>query len=167
MKLLMENWRKFLVENTTTEEGFGSKLASAALGLGLMTGAGAHASTDLEKGTQDSETTQQIQQDHASSILKRIGRALAPSAPNLHLGNDDKITFTINVKSEERRANTYSLNIDASPGTEQIAAHLEKNLKKQLGPMIAYEKYGLVDGAKVVISVIGGQGGNQIGIDIK
>ena len=75
MKLLLENWRRYLIEEQEeVEEGLGTKLAMGAA-LAGATGVGSPAYADDTNTSTDSETSQQVEKndDGTYSITVDLG----------------------------------------------------------------------------------------------
>ena len=71
MKLLLENWRRYLIEEQEeVEEGLGTKLAMGAA-LAGATGVGSPAYADDTNTSTDSETSQQVQSEVETNTLEK------------------------------------------------------------------------------------------------
>jgi hypothetical protein len=132
MKLLIENWRRFLNEEPEhLEEGLGRTLAIGALGLGLGLGSGdAQADAGIQKAptTQQAETSPEV--DGYNALLGLIqfhinSQSDTRKASKLAFGYED-IDKALKVARDGDDGQLKALSSENAKKLEVLKQHLEK-----------------------------------------
>mgnify|MGYP003640850351 FL=1 len=123
MKLLLENWRRYITEEQKeVEEGLGTKLAMGAALAGAA-GIGSPAYADATDTSADSETTQQVQSEVEVNTLEK--------------NDDGTYSITVDLGSLTSLSKSMASMLQASGGSMARTALLKALTGKSQGSVSA------------------------------
>ena len=132
MKLLLENWRKYLTgEQEEVEEGLGTKLAMGAA-LAGATGVGSAAYADSNDMSTDTQTTQQVQSEVETNKLEK--------------NDDGTYSITVELGSLSKLTGSMANMLQSAGGSMARIALLKALTGKSQGDVSASISFKDVDG---------------------